>query len=98
MPARSRYIPRAVLREVYVRDSGQCTFVSAEGRRCSARGFLQVHHHGTTYARGGEATIDNLRLTCRDHNMLFARRDYGGQFMQEKIAQKRVARERACRS
>jgi hypothetical protein len=67
-PEASRSIPRAVVREVHERDGGQCTFVSPEGRRCTARGFLELHHHLTTYARGGAATADNLRLTCRAHN------------------------------
>jgi hypothetical protein len=79
--SKSRYIPRKVVREVHARDAGQCTFVSPEGRRCTARGFLEVHHHATTFARGGEATADNLRLTCRAHNLLLADRDYGRLFM-----------------
>ena len=65
------------LREVHARDAGQCTFVSPDGRRCTARGFLEVHHHDTTFARGGAATADNLRLTCRAHNLFFAEQDYG---------------------
>jgi hypothetical protein len=82
---RSRYIPRAVVREVYARDAGQCTFVSSEGRRCAARGFLEVHHHSTSFARGGAATADNLRLTCREHNFFFAEQELGRQFMQQKL-------------
>lgn len=74
---KSRYIPRNVVREVYARDEGQCTFVSSDGHRCSARSFLELHHHETTHARGGEPTPDNLRLACRAHNALFAERDYG---------------------
>jgi len=83
--ATSRYIPRAVLREVYTRDAGQCTFVSSDGRRCTERGFLEVHHHHTTFARGGEATVDNLRLTCRAHNQFLATEEYGPSFMKEKL-------------
>jgi hypothetical protein len=91
----SRYIPRGVLREVYARDSGQCTFVSAEGRRCASRGFLEVHHHEVTFARGGAATVENLRLTCRAHNLFIAESDYGRGFMQRKLqeaADRRLAR------
>jgi hypothetical protein len=83
---RSRYIPRQVLREVYKRDGGQCSFVSDDGRRCSAREFIEVHHHDTTFARGGEATAENLRLVCRAHNLFFAERDYGSGFMSQKVA------------
>jgi hypothetical protein len=86
--ADSRYIPRAVLRAVlravYQRDAGQCTFVSADGKRCSERGFLEFHHHDQPFARGGEATVENLRLVCRAHNTLFAERDFGRTYMQSK--------------
>jgi hypothetical protein len=75
-----------VLREVYERDSGQCTFVSPEGRRCSAQGFLEVHHH-EPFARGGDATVDNLRLSCRAHNLFLAEQDYGRDYVREKVAE-----------
>ena len=88
----SRYVPRSVLREVYARDGGQCTFVSADGRRCAARGLLEIHHHDTPYARGGAATVDNLRLMCRVHNGLQAERDYSRAFMVRKLRQVRGAR------
>jgi hypothetical protein len=81
----SRYIPRAVVREVHARDSGQCTFVSSDGKRCSERGFLEFHHHDIPYAKGGEATAENIRLVCRVHNALFAERDFGRTFMRSKL-------------
>jgi hypothetical protein len=87
---KSRYIPRAVVREVYERDGGQCTFVSSEGKRCSERGFLQLHHHDVPFGRGGEPTVDNMRLACRAHNALFAERDYGRRFMRFKQLQART--------
>lgn len=89
--AHSRYVPRAVVREVYERDGGQCTFVSSNGRRCAARGFLELHHHETPYARGGAATAANLRTVCRAHNGLFADRDFGRAFMQSKRQARRSA-------
>jgi hypothetical protein len=88
---RSRYVPRKVLREVFALDAGQCTFVSPEGRRCSAREFLEVHHH-EPFARGGEATVDNLRLSCRAHNQYLAGLDYGRGYMREKIREATAAR------
>jgi hypothetical protein len=90
----SRYVPRKVLREVFARDGGQCAFVSSEGRRCSAREFLEVHHH-EPFARGGKATVDNLRLSCRAHNQFLAELDYGRGFMREKI---REAERASCHS
>jgi hypothetical protein len=86
----SRYVPRKVLREVYARDAGQCTFVSPEGRRCSAREFLEVHHH-EPFARGGAATVDNLRLSCRAHNQFLAELDYGRSYMRQKISEATAA-------
>jgi hypothetical protein len=86
----SRYIPRAVIREVYQRDGGQCTFVSQDGKRCCERGFLELHHHDVPHGRGGKATADNLRLTCRVHNALFAERDFGTGYMRFKLLHARV--------
>jgi len=92
----SRYVPRSVLREVYARDGGQCTFVSADGWRCAARDWLEVHHHDTPYALGGAATVDNLRLACRVHNAMYAERDFGRRFMLRKLQQVRAERASAA--
>src|SRR5688572_27371911 len=80
----SRYIPRAVVREVHRRDGDQCAFVSSEGKRCCERGFLELHHI-VPYARGGRATAANLTLLCRAHNSLLAERDFGAAFMHSKL-------------
>jgi 5-methylcytosine-specific restriction endonuclease McrA len=85
----SRYIPRAVMREVHQRDGGQCTFVSLECKRCCERDFLEFHHH-VPYGRGGEATADNLRLACRVFNALFAERDFGPGYMRSKLLHARA--------
>jgi hypothetical protein len=79
----SRYVPRAVVREVFARDGEQCSFVSASGHRCSERGMLEVHHVHP-FARGGEATAANLRLVCRAHNNWFAEQDFGATHMRLK--------------
>jgi hypothetical protein len=84
--ARSRYVPREVVRAVFVRDEGRCTFVGDNEQRCDARGFLELHHHNVTYARGGEASVENLRLMCRCHNALLAERDYGARYMQRRAS------------
>ncbi len=72
----SRHIPAAVAREVYVRDQGRCSFVSATGRRCDCRVFLEVDH-AVPWALGGAPTPENLRLRCRSHNQLHAWRCFG---------------------
>jgi hypothetical protein len=63
----SRHIPAEVKRKVWIRDGGRCAFVSASGKRCGERGFLEFHHI-VPYAAGGEATIENISLRCKVHN------------------------------
>jgi hypothetical protein len=65
-PSRSRHIPAGIRREVWRRDGGQCAFVGAQGR-CTATAFLE-YHHVVPYAKGGESTVDNISLRCRQHN------------------------------
>jgi hypothetical protein len=63
----TRYIPRAVKREVWKRDGGQCAFISATGRRCDERTYLE-YHHLQPWAWHGPATVENIALRCRGHN------------------------------
>ena len=65
--ARSRCLPKTVKRAVWYRDQGQCAFVSASGRRCIEREFLELHHIHP-YALDGPATVGNIALRCRRHN------------------------------
>lgn len=64
-----RYIPAAVRRAVRARDGGRCAFVSASGRRCGETLRLEFHHR-KSFRTGGAATVDNLELRCRGHNLL----------------------------
>ncbi|HEY2409553.1 MAG TPA: HNH endonuclease signature motif containing protein [Polyangiaceae bacterium] len=89
--ARSRHIPSAAARAVYERDRGQCAFVSADGRRCSARHLLQLDHV-TPWAKGGAATAENLRLLCRAHNQQHARAHFGSERVEAIVASARSAR------
>jgi len=86
-----------VKRAVRKRDKGRCTHVDASGRRCEARSNLQ-YDHILEYARGGEATVDNIRLRCPAHNRLAAERTYGAGFMQHKIEKAAAARAAAARA
>src|SRR4029077_7502121 len=79
--ANPRYVPAEVRRAVWQRDRGQCTFVSESGRRCEARGNVEFDHV-KEFARGGEATVENIRLRCRGHNQYAAERTFGAGFMQ----------------
>ena len=84
-----RHIPAAVKRAVLERDQGRCTFVSGTGRRCTAVWKLEYDHEDPV-ARGGEATIENIRLRCRGHNQYEAERTFGAGFMEEKRAEARA--------
>ena len=64
-----RTIPGHVRRAVWKRDGGRCTFVSESGHRCGSRRLLE-HDHIEPVARGGEATVEGMRL--RVHNQLAA--------------------------
>jgi hypothetical protein len=71
----SRHIPAAIRRAVWKRDAGRCT-VSAGGRRCNAREFVEFDHADAwTWTRAH--SIDGITLRCRAHNQLRARQDFG---------------------
>jgi len=63
----SRHIPADVRRAVWARDAARCGFLSADGRRCGTRAFLEFHHV-EPFAAGGPPTSENIQLRCRAHN------------------------------
>ena len=89
--AAGRYVPMPVRREVWLRDGGRCTYVCESGQRCEATEHLEFDHV-LEAARGGEATVDDLRLLCRAHNQYQAEQTFGVEFMRRK---REAARERA---
>ena len=64
---RTRNIPPAVKRAVWIRDLGRCAFIGTTGHRCHERRFVEFHHLDP-YALGGEASVDQIELRCRRHN------------------------------
>jgi len=92
-PARGRRIPNPVKRQVWRRDEGRCTFVSENGRRCERRGDVEFDHIEPV-ARGGESSVENLRLRCRAHNQYEAERTFGAGFMHQKRERARKAADR----
>ncbi|MCA8962066.1 MAG: HNH endonuclease, partial [Planctomycetes bacterium] len=85
-----RHIPDPIRDQVLVRAGFQCQY-EHKGRRCASRTGLEIDHiqpHG----RNGSDDIDNLRALCRSHNLWFAERHYGCQFIRDKIDATRTAR------
>jgi hypothetical protein len=76
----SRHIPAAVRRTVYERDGGRCRYVDGQGRRCTARGFLEFHHRHP-FGHGGDHSPEGVSLLCQAHNRYLAEVDYGRQPM-----------------
>jgi len=79
----ARSIPAHVKKAVWRRDRGRCTYVSPDGRRCGSRWQIEYDHR-QAFARGGDATVDNVRLLCRAHNQYAAETTFGSAFMQTK--------------
>jgi hypothetical protein len=72
----SRHVPAAVRRAVHDRDDGRCHYVNEDGRRCTARVVVELHHRHT-FALGGDHSPENVSLLCRAHNRYLAEIDYG---------------------
>jgi len=90
-----RYIPKAIQREVWVRDEGRCTFVSEDGRRCEACDLLEFDHVDGLPPDDRPITAKDLRLLCRTHNQYEAERRVGAEFMRHKREQARLAAKEA---
>jgi hypothetical protein len=83
----SRHVPVDLMRQVWERDGGQCTFEDAEGRRCTERRFITVEHRHP-FALGGPPTLENLCLYCSAHNAYTARQVFGAAFIEHKRAER----------
>jgi hypothetical protein len=73
-------IPADVKRDVWRRDDGCCQWPIAGGGICGSRTRVEFHHI-VDRGKGGEHTVGNLTLLCREHNGLAADRVWGEQFM-----------------
>ncbi|HET6337825.1 MAG TPA: hypothetical protein VFG30_31610 [Polyangiales bacterium] len=91
----SRHIPNTIKRRVYVRDKGQCRFVSPTSERCCARSRLEFHHI-QAFGFGGPPTEQNIVLFCRAHNALMAERDFSREHIQRCIQASQAARTRGA--
>jgi len=89
-PARSETIPAAVKREVWTRAGGRCEWKLESGGTCDSTLRLEFDHI-LPRAMGGPSTVDNIRLTCRSHNLLAARQAFGDEWMDRFTRAARVA-------
>ena len=72
----TRHIPDAIKRAVCERDGERCTWVSPDGRRCTATGCLEFEHlDGFAITR--VHSVDRITLRCRAHNQFAAEKLYG---------------------
>jgi HNH endonuclease len=85
-PRKSKSSPTAVTmtapvkREVWRRDGGRCQWPVESGGVCGSARRIQFDHI-IPRAAGGLSTVDNVRLLCRMHNDLAARRVFGDGWM-----------------
>jgi len=73
-------VPAEVKRAVWLRDGGQCQWRLHSGGICGSKHRLELDHIDPK-ARGGPATMENLRVLCDFHNDLAARQAFGDAWM-----------------
>jgi hypothetical protein len=80
-PARASARPSAqVRREVTARDDCSCAWIGEDGRRCGSTWQFELDHVQVA-ALGGKATVEEMRVLCRPHNMLHAEQVFGLEYM-----------------
>lgn len=76
----SQTLTAAVKRHVWTRDGGRCQWPLESGGVCGSTSRLEFDHV-VPRALGGPSSAQNLRLLCRVHNDLAARRIFGDEWM-----------------
>ena len=84
-------VPAAVRRQVWTRDGGRCQWPLESGGICGSN--LRVEFdHVIPRALGGRSTPENIRLLCRFHNDVAARRTFGDEWMNQFTGHPRAPR------
>ncbi len=60
-------IPAYLRHQLQIRDQSHCTYVDSDGKRCSAKRYLEAHHIKPV-SEGGKNTLENLMLLCSGHH------------------------------
>jgi 5-methylcytosine-specific restriction endonuclease McrA len=87
-PSKPNAIPAHVKRAVMRRSGGCCEWRLGSGERCGSKVRLEFDHI-VPRARGGPPTVENIRMTCREHNQLAARLAFGDAWM-DRFTRRRV--------
>ncbi len=78
---KARKIPNWVMKKVWERDEGRCVFVGPGGVRCASADEPEFDHV-RPFALGGRSDDPtNIRILCRAHNDIEARRVFGDGWM-----------------
>jgi len=78
----SAKIPKRVRSAIWLRDGGKCTYFDpVTNRKCDSTRLIQVDHI-LPRAYGGTNEPENLRLLCREHNLLVAAETFGAEFLE----------------
>ena len=80
----TRYVPAAVRHQVWMRDNGQCTHRYPDGSRCGERMMLELDHRNL-FCRGGDHSVENLELKCRQHHHFAAEQALGAGWFQARV-------------
>ncbi len=75
-----RSIPISIKRSAWDKAGGRCEFRNADGERCDTKHALE-YDHISPVAMGGHSNKENLRLLCRQHNLLAATQTLGPKLM-----------------
>ena len=73
-------IAAALKHRVYTRDRGQCQYPIGRGQVCGSKAGIQIDHLKPV-ALGGGNRLENLRLCCREHNIMAAEIHFGAEAM-----------------
>jgi hypothetical protein len=79
-PAKPDTITAELTRALFARSGGRCEWRFESGERCSSP-VLPERDHVTPSALGGPTTLEGMRILCRPHNDLAARRVFGDRWM-----------------